>query len=72
MTFPDPYGSGQDAVQPPPPGFTAAPAVPAGYGYGQYPAVPVPPGMYVDQMSGLLLPNGTELAGVGRRIGAGS
>jgi uncharacterized RDD family membrane protein YckC len=26
--------------------------------------------MYVDQMSGLLLPNGTELASVGRRIGA--
>lgn len=70
MTFPDPYGSGQDAVQPPPAVFTAASAVPAGYGYGQYPAVPVPPGMYVDQKSGLLLPNGTELAGVGRRIGA--
>ena len=70
MTFPDPYGSGQDAVQPPPRVFTAASAVPAGYGYGQYPAVPVPPGMYVDHKSGLLLPNGTELAGVGRRIGA--
>ena len=77
MTFPDPYGSGQDAVQPnqshgqaPPPGFTAASAVPTGYGYGQYPAVPVPPGMYVDQESGLLLPDGTELASVGRRIGA--
>ena len=71
MTFPDPYGSGQDAVQPPPPGFVAAHAVTAGYGYGQYPAVPVPPGMYVDQESGLLLPDGTELASVGRRIGAG-
>jgi len=70
VTFPDPYGSGQDAVQPPPPGFAAAPPVPAGYGYGQYPGVPVP-GMYVDQASGLLLPNGTELASVGRRIGAG-
>ena len=108
MTFPDPYGSGQDAIQPPPghaydppppnqgfnpppppgqgynapppgqgygqapppPGFTAAPPVPAGYGYGQYPAVAVPQGMYVDQMSGLLLPEGTELASVGRRIGA--
>jgi len=44
--------------------------VPAGYGYGQYPAVAVPQGMYVDQMSGLLLPEGTELASVGRRIGA--
>jgi len=70
VTFPDPYGSGQDAVQPPPPRFAAAPRVPAGYGYGQYEAVPVPPGMYVDQVSGLLLPNGTELASVGRRIGA--
>jgi len=89
VTFPDPYGSGQDAVQPPPgqgyypappgqgpgqaapPAFTAAPAVPGEYGYGQYPAIPVPPGMYIDQASGLLLPNGTELASVGRRIGAG-
>jgi len=108
VTFPDPSGSGQDAIQPPhgqaydppppnqgfnpppppgqgyaapppgqgygqappPPGFTAAPPVPAGYGYGQYPAVAVPQGMYVDQMSGLLLPEGTELASVGRRIGA--
>ena len=98
MTFPDPNGSGQDAIQPPPnqgynpppppgqgynapppghgygqappPGFTAAPPVPAGYGYGQYPAAAVPQGMYVDQMSGLLLPDGTELASVGRRIGA--
>ena len=107
MTFPDPYGSGQDAIQPPPghaydppppnqgfdpppppgqgyaapppgqgygqappPGFTPAPPVPAGYGYGQYPAAAVPQGMYFDQMSGLLLPEGTELASVGRRIGA--
>jgi uncharacterized RDD family membrane protein YckC len=115
VTFPDPNGSGQEAIQPPPgqgydppppgqgfnppppqgqgydapppglgygqpnqgygqapppPGFTAAPPVPAGYGYGQYPAAAVPQGMYVDQMSGLLLPEGTELASVGRRIGA--
>ena len=99
MTFPDPYGSGQDAVQPPPgqaydppppppgqgydapppgqgygqappPGFTAAPPVPAGYGYGQHPAAAVPQGMYFDQVSGLVLPDGTELASVGRRIGA--
>lgn len=107
MTFPDPYSSGQDAIQPPPgqandppppnqgfnppppgqgynapppgqgygqapppPGFTAAPPVPAGYGYGQHPAVAVPQGMYFDQMSGLVLPEGTELASVGRRIGA--
>ena len=87
MTFPDPYGSGQDAIQPPPgqaydppppnqgfnqppPGFTAAPPVPAGYGYGQDPAAAVPQGMYYDQISGLVLPEGTELASVGRRIGA--
>ena len=101
MTFPDPYGSGQDAIQPPPgqaydpppppppgqgydapppgqgygqapppPGFTAAPPVPADYGYGQYPAAAVPQGMYFDQESGLALPEGTELASVGRRIGA--
>ena len=115
MTFPDPYGSGQEAIQPPPgqgnnppppnqgfnppppagqgydapppgqgfgqpnqgygqppppSGFMAAPPVPAGYGYGQHPAAAVPQGMYFDQMSGLLLPDGTELASVGRRIGA--
>ena len=70
MTFPDPYGSGRDAVQPPPPGFAAASPDTAGYGYGQYPGVALPPGMYLDQESGLLLPNGTELASVGRRIGA--
>src|SRR5216683_66769 len=55
---------------PPNPGFTPAPPVPAGYGYGQYPAVAVPQGMYLDQASGLMLPEGTELASVGRRIGA--
>ncbi len=112
MTFPDPNGSGQEAIQPPPgqgyyppppnqgfnqppppgqgydapppgqgygqqdpaqppqAGFAPAPPVPAGYGYGQYPAGAVPQGMYVDQMSGLLLPDGTQLASVGRRIGA--
>ncbi len=55
---------------PPNPGFTPAPPVPAGYGYGQYPAVAVPQGMYLDQASGLMLPEGTQLASVGRRIGA--
>jgi uncharacterized RDD family membrane protein YckC len=55
---------------PPNPGFTPAPPVPDGYGYGQYPAYAVPQGMYVDQESGLLLPEGTQLASVGRRIGA--
>jgi uncharacterized RDD family membrane protein YckC len=50
------------------PGFTAAPAMPPAY--GQYPVAAVPQGMHVDQESGLLLPDGTELASVGRRIGA--
>ena len=66
------YGEATQGFDPPPPsqGFTPAPPVPAGYGYGQYPANAVPQGMYVDQMSGLLLPEGTQLASVGRRIGA--
>ena len=55
---------------PPTQGFTPAPPVPAEYGYGQYPASPVPQGMYFDQLSGLALPEGTQLASVGRRIGA--
>jgi len=33
-------------------------------------AAPVPPGFYFDQLSGLVLPDGTTLAPVGRRIGA--
>ena len=46
--------------------------VPAGaYGMpGMMPGQPVPPGYYHDQLSGLILPDGTELATVGRRIGA--
>ena len=44
--------------------------MPAGYGYGEYPAAAVPQGMYFDQLSGLTLPEGTQLASVGRRIGA--
>jgi uncharacterized RDD family membrane protein YckC len=67
----EPYGQANEPYgQAPSPGFTPAPPVPAGYGYGQYPAVAVPQGMYLDQMSGLVLPDGTELASVGRRIGA--
>lgn len=55
---------------PPNQGLTPAPPVPVGYGYGQYPATAVPQGMYFDQLSGLMLPEGTQLASVGRRIGA--
>src|SRR4051794_2233212 len=47
-----------------------APPVPAGYGYGEHAPQSVPPGMYFDQTSGLVLPQGVELASVGRRIGA--
>ena len=65
-------------MPPPPPGGPApqpgylppAPPVPAGYGYGQPGGVVAPPGMYVDQASGLMLPQGVELASSGRRIGA--
>jgi uncharacterized RDD family membrane protein YckC len=51
-------------------GLPQAPPVPAGYGYGQYGDQPVPAGMYLDQESGLMLPEGTQLANPGRRIGA--
>lgn len=50
-------------------GYTPAPPVPAEYGYGQ-PGVPVPQGLYYDQHTGLAIPNGTEVASIGRRIGA--
>ena len=60
---------GEAYGQPSGPAYTPAPPVPAGYGYGQYPNV-VPQGMYFDQLSGLNLPDGTQLASVGRRIGA--
>jgi uncharacterized RDD family membrane protein YckC len=45
------------------------PQAPAVSGYGQYPMA-VPQGMWFDEVSGLALPQGTELASVGRRIGA--
>jgi uncharacterized RDD family membrane protein YckC len=63
------YGQPQYGQQPPP-GFPQAPPVPAGYGYGQAGGQPVPAGMYLDQQSGLKLPQGTVLASSGRRIGA--
>jgi uncharacterized RDD family membrane protein YckC len=65
------YGQrpGEGYSQPSGTAYTPAPPVPAGYGYGQYPNV-VPQGMYFDQLSGLNLPDGTQLASVGRRIGA--
>ncbi len=66
-----PFGQqpGEAYGQPSGPAYTPAPPVPAEYGYGQNPGV-VPQGMYFDQVSGLNLPAGTQLASVGRRIGA--
>lgn len=43
---------------------------PAGYAMPGMPPAPVPPGMYFDQLSGLVIPNGTQVASVGRRIGS--
>jgi uncharacterized RDD family membrane protein YckC len=63
------YGQPQYGQQPPP-GFPQAPPVPPGYGYGQPGGQLVPAGMYLDQQSGLVLPQGTVLANSGRRIGA--
>jgi uncharacterized RDD family membrane protein YckC len=53
-------------------GYPQAPLVPVGaYGMpGMAPGAPVPPGFYYDQLSGLVLPDGTQLASVGRRIGS--
>jgi len=50
----------------PPPAPPPAPA----YSYGQPAASVVAAGMYFDQASGLTLPQGVQLASVGRRIGA--
>ncbi len=49
----------------PPPGYGPPPAygMPASYGAP-------PPGIYVDPATGLALPDGVQLASVGRRIGA--
>jgi uncharacterized RDD family membrane protein YckC len=53
----------------PPLGYPQAPPPPPG-AYGQPGTAVVATGMYYDQASGLTLPQGTELASVGRRIGA--
>lgn len=57
-----PAWSGPAGPPPPPGGWNAPPP------YAYEPAAP--PGMYFDPVSGLMLPNGTALASVGRRIGA--
>jgi uncharacterized RDD family membrane protein YckC len=68
MTYPnnpDPAGQYPPPGQMPPPGqYPSAPPAPAGYGQAG------PPGTWYDQQSGLNLPQGTQLAPVGRRIGA--
>ena len=51
---------GSPPAPPPPQAYPAPPAL----------ATQVPPGMYLDPVSQLVLPDGTQLAGVGRRIGA--
>jgi uncharacterized RDD family membrane protein YckC len=63
---------GYQPGQPPQSGqyFPPAPPMQPQYGYGQMTPANVPPGMWFDQTSGLVLPNGTQLASVGRRIGA--
>jgi uncharacterized RDD family membrane protein YckC len=44
---------------------------PVGYtAPGMAPAFQVPPGFHFDQLSGLVIPDGTVLAPVGRRVGA--
>jgi uncharacterized RDD family membrane protein YckC len=68
----DPYPPQQPPLPPPPAAqpFPSAPPLQPGYGYGELAAGSVPAGMFLDQSSGLLLPNGTTLASSGRRIGA--
>jgi uncharacterized RDD family membrane protein YckC len=69
--MPPPPQEAQPNMGGPPPQagyYPPAPPVPAS-AYGQ-PAYTTIPGMYFDQASGLQLPNGVELASVGRRIGS--
>src|SRR5487761_1561876 len=64
-------GSGYAYEQPPPadPYGTPMPP-PSGYEYEQQGAGLAPAGTYIDPVNGLILPQGVELASVGRRIGA--
>jgi uncharacterized RDD family membrane protein YckC len=77
--YPDPENQGRQrywdgaawgpaGAAPPAPPMPPPPA--AGYVYGQAPTAMVPPGMHVDPVSGLFLPDGVELASIGRRVGA--
>lgn len=51
-------------------GLPQAPPVPTAYGYGTQQPVAAPQGMYYEPKSELMLPEGVQLASVGRRIGA--
>lgn len=79
------YGQpGEPSPKPPPPGAPAyetpgfGQPQPPGQPYGNYPAAPPPPqgpiigpgGLVLDPESGVYIPPGTQLASVGRRIGA--
>ena len=73
----DPNQPPQGGFPPPPQGNYGPPgAVPPPASFGSYPPAPAAPtggapaGYYFHQQSGLTLPNGTELASHGRRIGA--
>jgi uncharacterized RDD family membrane protein YckC len=74
--YPDPENPGQqrywDGAAWGPPGAAPPPLAPPppGYAPGQVSTAAVPPGMYIDPLSGLMLPNGVQLASIGRRIGA--
>jgi uncharacterized RDD family membrane protein YckC len=69
--FPPPPPPGVGYPPPPSAGFPSAPPPQPGYGYGQpAPMGSVPPGLRYDPASQLLIPDGTELASIGRRIGA--
>jgi uncharacterized RDD family membrane protein YckC len=73
MTQPSDPGFDQvraNAVTPPTAEFAQATPPAGGYAYGQPAAAVVAAGMYVDQLSGLALPDGVQLASSGRRIGA--
>ena len=68
--LPSPQAEAPGANQPPAVPPPAPPPPPPGYGEGPRAVAASPPGMYFDQVSGLNLPEGTELATVGRRIGS--
>lgn len=80
-TYPPPPAAGSYGTYPPPAGagtYGTYPPPTASGPYGGYPPAPPPMtapqvgpgGLVLDQASGLYLPPGTQLASVGRRIGA--